>query len=31
VADGVEMSALREGIWAPVVDAELHQLRFEQG
>jgi len=31
VADGVEVSTVREGVWAPVVDAELHQLRFEQG
>lgn len=31
VADGVEVSAMRESVWASVVDAELHQLRFEQG
>jgi len=27
----VEVSAMREGVWASVVDAALHQLRFEQG
>ena len=31
VADGMEVSAVREGIWTPVVDAALHQLRFGQG
>ena len=31
VADGMEVPALREGIRTPVVDAALHQLRFEQG
>jgi hypothetical protein len=31
VADGMEVSAVRKNIWQPVVDAALHQLRFEQG
>ena len=31
VAYGVAVSAVREGVWAPPVDAALHQLRLEQG
>ena len=31
VVDGVEVSAVREDIRQPVVDAALHQLRAEQG
>ena len=31
VAYGMEVSALRENIWKPVVDPALHQLRVEQG
>jgi stalled ribosome alternative rescue factor ArfA len=27
----MEVSALRENIWKPVVDQALHQLRVEQG
>ena len=31
VADGVEVSEVRENIRQPAVDAALHQLRVEQG
>ena len=31
VADGMEVSAVREDIRQPAVDAALHQLRAEQG
>ena len=31
VADPVEVSALREGVRQPSLDATLHQLRVEQG